>query len=138
MPSKRLVSIARKLANESTHPITKVGCVVYKGHSISSLGINTTQYIGYRRDVFNFSPTRHAEISALHNIKRTELEGSDMLVYRLDKNGEIGSAKPCSACIQAIVGAGIRRVHYTSNDGSIKTVTVSKINLEEWEKELPL
>lgn len=138
MPTKRMVDQARAMAEISTHPITKIGCVVYLGSGIKSVAVNTPQFIGYRRGEFTFSPTRHAEMNALHNLSRDALKGSDMLVYRLDKTGRIGSAKPCRACIGAIIKAGMRRVHYTSADGSIQSVTVSKINVSEWEKEAPL
>lgn len=138
MPSKKIVELVKNLAESSLHPITKIGCIIYKSSGIKSSAVNTQQFIGYRREEFNFSPTRHAEMNALHNVPRESLKGSDLIVYRLDKLGRIGSAKPCGACIVAIYKAGIRRLHYTSADGGIKTITVSKINLEEWEREAPV
>jgi deoxycytidylate deaminase len=57
----------------------------------------------------------HAEITALLKAKG-EIRGGTIYVYREDRTGAVGIAKPCINCMAALIEAGIKRVYYTTGD----------------------
>lgn len=64
-------------------------------------------------------PSEHSEIAAIRLAGRVDLSGCVMYVSRVTKRGEAMS-KPCDACYDAIVRAGIKKVIYTTGPGIIK------------------
>lgn len=133
----RTLKLAFVTAEASTHPITKVGAVLFKGSSVIKAECNTTQYIGYRQAdsnnrLFGITPTRHAELNALHNVREDVLRGADLLVVRVTKLGDIRSAKPCPACMASVVRAGIRKVYYSTDDGTIESLTISALDVAKY------
>lgn len=56
----------------------------------------------------------HAEIATLVRARwpRNSVEGCEMYVGRLLKNGLWGCSKPCSGCLAAIDHAGIKKITY--------------------------
>jgi tRNA(Arg) A34 adenosine deaminase TadA len=126
------------MAKENDHDF-KIAAVVFKGGSIIRGSINTEKFIGYRKNIFEFIPTRHAEIMCLHNMPKSKLEGCSMIVVRVNRanNGVLSAAKPCKACMTAIKSAGIKKVYYSDYDGTIKKITPSKVDLNAWEKDMP-
>lgn len=65
----------------------------------------------------------HSEVAALLSLHPSHRPHS-IFVSRKMKDGSFGLAKPCEVCQAAIKLAGIRRVHYTDEDGSISTYKV--------------
>lgn len=61
----------------------------------------------------------HAEVSALSHIINNDINWNNVEVYtyRELKNGSIALAKPCKSCMSLIKDLGIRKIHYTTNDG---------------------
>lgn len=59
----------------------------------------------------------HAEITALLRA-RCSVVGGTIYVYREDRTGQIGLARPCPSCTAALVEAGIKKVYYTTEDGN--------------------
>ena len=109
---------------------TKVGCViVYKG-AILAKGYNSDKthpwqdkYNCYRftNTSNNYLPSkRHAEINAITKIKYLDINFSEvhLYIYRSLKNGHSAMARPCPACMNAIRNMGIKKIHYTTYDGT--------------------
>ena len=49
----------------------------------------------------------------------------EIIVVRIDRNGLIKSARPCRDCLSAIKTHGIKKCHYTTDDGSLVVENVS-------------
>jgi hypothetical protein len=56
---------------------------------------------------------------------RKKLSKTDILVFRKCENGRIKNSRPCSECLETMKKLGIRRVYYSSDDGSIICEKVS-------------
>jgi len=135
MASKRILNYAINQASLNTHEY-KIIAVLHRGGSIIRSKFNTSQYIGYRSDVFAYSPTRHAEQSVLHNVPRDILLGCNVLVIRINRKGQLTSAKPCRACISALKKAGISKVEYSNYRGEIEKINAQLIDIDNWKKEI--
>ena len=64
----------------------------------------------------------HAEVDACLGVAEADLEGADLYVARILKDGRVAMAKPCQVCIKFIIDVGIRRVYYTQWDGSLEAL----------------
>jgi len=58
----------------------------------------------------------HAEIAALVKCRD---DADTIIVARINSEGKLRNAKPCPVCAMALEEAGIRNVHYTTDDGFI-------------------
>lgn len=135
MPAKNIINTALKTARKGEGDF-RLAAVLFKGGSILRICVNSPKHIGYRRDLFEWEPTRHAELNALHNMPRDVLKECSILVVRLNYSDQIVSAKPCKACIQAIKAAGISKLYYTNYDGKIVRVNPNRVDVKNWEKEV--
>jgi deoxycytidylate deaminase len=113
----KFFSLARRLAQKSTHPRQKLGCIIVNGKTIVGFGYN--QLKSHPR-----SPTKwktiHAEFHAILGVSPSELIGSTAYVYRETVNGKIGLAKPCSCCQKMLSDCGVRNIFYTTDEGGYK------------------
>lgn len=132
--SNKILNTVIKMAKTSDHDY-KLSAALYKGGSILRIATNNSKYMGYRRDVFEFEPTRHAECNCMHGIPRDVLEKCNMLVVRVNCRGELASAKPCRSCMQAIKAAGITKLLYTNYMGELEKINPTLVNISEWRKE---
>jgi tRNA(Arg) A34 adenosine deaminase TadA len=62
----------------------------------------------------------HAEIHAIARCKTLD-KAYKILVVRFDKAGNAKMAKPCPICQSAINQSSIKRVEYTTDDGTYKS-----------------
>lgn len=85
----------------------KMGAVIVKRKPIA-VGFNKQKTHPKYSNLFSI----HAELAAILSA-RTDIEGSDIYVYRETSNG-IGLARPCNTCMGACVEAGIRRIFYST------------------------
>ena len=62
--------------------------------------------------------TIHAEINALQKIKKWRVcpKNIDLVVIKLNKNGEIGKAKPCEHCLYILENSkvNVKNVYYST------------------------
>lgn len=123
----RYFMLARNASKFSDFKKAQLGAViVYKG-KILSVGYNTNKesplqksYNRYRGfDTDSCKNTNHAEMMAIKNVLGLDINWSKaaIFVYREKKNGELGLARPCKACMKALEDLGIRDVYYTKNGG---------------------
>jgi tRNA(Arg) A34 adenosine deaminase TadA len=137
MSTKNIIKIAITTAKGSCNEF-KFSAVLYRGGSILKVAKNSSKSIGYRWDLFEYEPTRHAEINVLHNIPRDVLKECGILVVRVDAMGNLTSAKPCRACLRAIQLSEISKLHFSTYSGEIEKVNPLMIDIDEWNKERPI
>lgn len=114
-----IIGCALEESTRSEHS-AKHGAVVYKKGNIIQSGRN--QYCCASR-LNHFHSKRiwsiHAEMNALGGLPKRITKGADILVVRTNKNGELVNSKPCNVCMGLIRTANIRRVLYSTDDGTI-------------------
>lgn len=59
--------------------------------------------------------TTHAEIKALVSCASGRID--EAYLYRETADGRMANAKPCISCAEALLSAGVRRIHFTSGNG---------------------
>ena len=107
----RFLEIALNLAN-SSECSNKHGAVLVKGGRIISTGVNR-----FKNHPQNMSPEHikscsvHAEIDSLRKV--TSARGGTIYVARVDRLGVPALSRPCEACYEALVEAGISKIIYT-------------------------
>lgn len=107
----------------------RIGAVIsYKG-TVLAKGFNTdrthTDQAKYNKWRYkecgnNYLPSKnHAEMMALSKIKYLDIDFSKVhiYVYRELRDGKLGMARPCPACMAAIKRLGIKHIHYTTDSG---------------------
>lgn len=126
----RYFTKARQIATVSDYKKIHIGCVaVYQGQIIGiGCNCNKTHPIQKRynkyRDLHTVgkceaSPTLHAEMSCLNQVKHLDINFSKvkLYIYRIRNDRPYGMSRPCPSCMAAIKDLGIRDVYYTTNDG---------------------
>ncbi|HET8686275.1 MAG TPA: deaminase, partial [Methanosarcina sp.] len=95
----------------------KLGAVLCKGGAFLAAGYNSIRYtkeLGYH--------TLHAEESAILKLLKSNrqhlLVGAELYVTRVRPNGTCGLSRPCSRCMSLIKAVGIKRIHYTTDNGT--------------------
>jgi deoxycytidylate deaminase len=115
--------IASKQANKATGVKHRLGAVIVKGGRVLSTGYNEIRFSRYLRYT-----TVHAEESAIIKLLSKNamgsLSGSDLYVSRTTPAGNSGLARPCDRCMELIKAVGIRRIHYTTDNGETETCYV--------------
>lgn len=99
----------------------KLGAVITKGGRVLSTGYNEIRYAKYTGH-----GTVHAEEMAIMRLLRNNgmgaLSGATIYVMRHLRSGGTGLARPCSRCMGLIQSVGIKRIHYTTNEGTTETI----------------
>jgi tRNA(Arg) A34 adenosine deaminase TadA len=102
-------------SNYTRHP---VGCVIFKGKNIAVSSHNSVRASRKVPKRFKeFEESLHAEASAIIKAKRN-LTGYSILVIRV-RNGKLMNSKPCEMCQGFLDHVGIRRIFYSTNEGTI-------------------
>lgn len=97
----------------------KIGAVVFKGKRIYGSGHNDVRSSSISNKYKKWEESLHAEQSALLNLDWSKLKGTSILVYRANKEGKLGMAKPCPMCRKLIEYVGIKNIYYTNEAGEI-------------------
>ena len=118
---KNHMQLAVRMAGKSTSKFRLGAVLVYKANILST-GHNDMARTHplqqkYAKGV-SFTLGLHAEIDACLGVTKADLQGADLYVARILKNGNVALAKPCRICQRFILDVGIRRVYYSfSNEG---------------------
>jgi len=111
------MNVAYKIAENSTFDRHRLGAVIIKGGSVISTGYNS---IRYTREIGK--STLHAEEAAIIKLLKSRrqhlLVGSELYVTRVRPNGSCGLSLPCDRCMSLITSVGIKRVYYTTDEGT--------------------
>lgn len=99
----------------------KHAAALISGDIIYSAGIN--KFIKQIKNNNNneIYKTIHAEINVFENFPKKNVKGLDILVIRINKNMVLKNSRPCNACIEKLQKIGIRKVHYSDDNGNIIT-----------------
>lgn len=110
---------AHSQAARSPYPRHKLGAVISKGGRILSTGFNQS---GYSHIIRPATGTVHAEEAAILKLLKArrlhDLVGADIHVSRLTPGGRHALAKPCERCMDLIRSCNLRRVFYTTDEGT--------------------
>ena len=97
--------------------------ILAKAHNSNKT--NTTQYfynryrIEQKSNIMSKPPHSHAEVNLLRRIRFLDIDFSrvSVYIYRELKNGELGMARCCPACMAALKSLGVKKICYTTDDG---------------------
>ncbi len=100
-----------------------VGAVIHNKSKILSVGHNDGEKTHPESQIERFNTGHHAELSALTGIKHYDLKNLEITVVRiLRKDGSFGLAKPCENCMRIIEEYGIKKIHYSTGEGTVATI----------------
>ena len=97
--------------------------ILAKAHNSNKT--NTTQYfynryrIEQKSNIMSKPPRSHAECNLYRKIRFLDIDFSrvSVYIYRELKNGELGMARCCPACMAALKSLGIKKICYTTDVG---------------------
>lgn len=99
----------------------RLGAVIVKGGRVLSTGYNEIRYSRFIQ-----ATTVHAEEAAIIKLldkkALSQLVSSELYVSRTCPSGNSGLARPCSRCMDLIKSVGIKRVHYTTDNGITESI----------------
>ena len=120
---KRYLSLAQNAASCSNYGKIRHGAVLVRGGSVISIAYNKDKFssFGERFRAQGVGPaTHHAELSCVSGIDKSKTSGASIFVVRLNRNGELRLSKPCPMCHDVLKHAGVKKVYYSTSDGSIE------------------
>lgn len=113
--TKKIVQAGLRAAKKAVHQQHQMGAVVVQGRKIISIGRNYSKTHSRSQGPYR---QLHAETQALHQAGE-DAKGATLVVVRKRADGSLGTSKPCVSCINAAREAGIKRVIYANNEGSL-------------------
>jgi tRNA(Arg) A34 adenosine deaminase TadA len=96
---KRAVEVAAPNDYQFRH-----GAVLFRGKRMHNTGRNRSRpvfWVQYQARPVGTKPeslSMHAEVSCMHRVPKDIIEGSNVLVVRLSKTGDLTFSKPCGTC----------------------------------------
>ena len=115
-----MIRNAIREARLSTFKRARVGAVVAKGGRILSVGHNEIRHMAIIKRPYPEST--HAEMAAIGKLLKQrrlhDLVGATMYVSRIGRAGEHRLARPCVDCEQLCRAVGIKRVIFTTSEGT--------------------
>lgn len=94
----------------------RLGCVIINKNRIVSAKANSYKTHPALTKFFKY-PCGHAEARAIISLGIDTCLGKSLYVVRIQRNGELGLALPCSSCRCLIKEVGIANVYYSTYDG---------------------
>jgi deoxycytidylate deaminase len=113
----RLQAEKVEMVKRSHKTIFRLGAVLFDGNRVLNVGHNYANKTHPQSN--NPYKTIHAEFDAILGVPRWQLEGSSLLVVRLNMAGQFVLAKPCEHCQALIEAAKIQKVYWTDNAGEV-------------------
>lgn len=110
----RYYSLAKRIAKKSNHPWYKLACIIYKKKKIVSIGYNQIKTHTKSPDEWKML---HAEVHSILGADPADLEGATAFVYKENRKGKVGTAKPCKTCENLLRSVGIKHIFYTDTEG---------------------
>ena len=125
--SRRYISLAKKVAEQSDYEKFRHGAVLVRGSSVRNMACNKHRHchFGKRfREAHTGNATLHAELGVILGMDRTVTQGATVYTTRVNKEGQSRMSKPCPMCESAMRHVGIKRVVYTDRSGRIETMNL--------------
>ena len=120
---KRCFDLARNIAFGSEYGKIRHGAVLVKGGSVINASFNKENFnsFGVRFRGQDCGPaTHHAELGCILGLPRSATTGSTLFVCRVNRRGEFRLSRPCYMCHNALKHVGVKKVYYTTNEGTIR------------------
>jgi deoxycytidylate deaminase len=120
---KRYISLALHESTRSTHGRVSIGAVIVDGNYVVSRSANHIHThpkqaaLNAAEGLMYKGACLHAEVGALVNARRYDVQGCDIFVGRYDRRGNLADCKPCPACERGLRNSGISRCYFTNQDG---------------------
>lgn len=122
----RKVMMERAKAHAESNPLerTRLAAVLCKGNKVLSVGINrfeeTNELLDVHPDIRqpDYCKGIHAEVAAIKPLRFQKLNGAHLYVARVKNDGSFGLAAPCETCLRHIIRKGIKKVYFTTDEGS--------------------
>src|SRR5687767_242881 len=106
--------LAKEISQYSEHHQHKLGAVIFVKNKPVAFGFNQKKTHPIMAKL-NSKRTTHAEIAAVSAIKnKKRLKGATIVVYRQQKDGSPGMARPCDCCEKILTQYGIDKIIYTT------------------------
>ena len=119
---------AHQIALKGGYKCQKIGAIaVYKGTILahgsnssktSPIQKNYNQFRNFCRDSRTIDSI-HAEIACLTKMRYLDIDFSkvELYTYRIRNDQEYGMARPCPSCFAYLKNMGVKKIHYTTNEG---------------------
>ena len=123
--SKRYISLAKKMAEQSDYGKFRHGAVLVRGSSVRNMACNKHRHchFGKRfREANTGNATLHAELGVILGMDRSVTQGATVYTARVNREGLPRMSKPCPMCENAMRHVGIKRVVYTDRNGKIESM----------------
>lgn len=123
--------VATTIARVSNHRKARLGAVIVSGRDViaAAPNVNKSHPMQMRYNSFrnmegdNHNHHLHAEMATIIRVPdKRKLDGASIYVSRVCKDREYGMARPCPACMQAIIDHGIKRIFYSTEYGFAQEV----------------
>lgn len=132
--TRKMIGVATAASRLSTHSTFKIGAVIANNTSILSTGVNQEKSHPLQKRYNKARGVKatewshiHAELAALLKVKDPKaLVGATIYVSRSFKNGQNALARPCEACMDAIIDRGIKSIVYTTEYGIAEELVIPK------------
>ena len=125
--SKRYISLAKKIAEQSDCEKFRHGAVLVRGSSVRNVACNRHRHCHFGRrfrEANTGDATLHAELGVILGMDRSITQGATVYTARVNKEGQSRMSKPCPMCENAMRHVGIKRVIYTDRDGRIERMSL--------------
>lgn len=103
-----IASCLTKAARKSDHRAFQHVAIVQRGGAIVSIAHN-----------YNWT---HAEVRALAKLWPSKRVGTRIISLRITKGGKLAMAKPCKACMEYMLQAGVKSVVYSDSSGVLRKI----------------
>ena len=113
--TRKIVQAGLRGAKRATHRQHRMGAVVVQGRKIISIGYNNSKTHSRSQGPYR---QVHAETHALDQAG-TDAFGATLVVVRRKADGTLGTSRPCVSCVKAALKAGVKRIIYANDEGSL-------------------
>lgn len=119
--TSNILQLALKEVQKSQCIPFKVVAIIFKGKRILSIGINKIRSAKRLPSRYmEWKCSLHAEMDAVLQCGVRNCRHASILVLRINKNGKIGMARPCTFCYSSLKDAGFKDMYYSVSSGEIR------------------
>lgn len=117
--------VALTMARKSEYIPYKIGACVSRGRRVISAGYNQIKthplMLRFRNE---YVTGLHAEMHACVGVDLDSLNGADIYVVRLRKDGSLGMARPCKLCREYLADMGVRRAYFSTSEEKFDMILI--------------
>lgn len=122
MKIKRLINLAKAMRPIYQKTRCFHVCFLMQKNKFISIGWNVdrTHPILKKHPYGEGTNSTHAEVSAIIKGKNIKFDKCDLIVIRIDNNGNVANSKPCQGCLALIQATYIKDVWHSTKNGNIE------------------